>query len=189
MLTERLGSDGKARYPLYFYLCHSDSCNIFQYRSCWVGRWLTVCWVDLLPLFLIPGEFCHVGCRAGRNKVGRERVSGWQPIFGNTIPMLLWEELSSHVMAQEKLLPPFPRVLSSFLALFWFVLGGQSCPVVLQSTAGISTGRAESVHCDIIKVICAVMLTDLPKLELVFVVESKKKPREMVLQSFAGIPG
>lgn len=147
-----------------------------------------MCWVDLLPLFLLPGEFCHVGW-AGRNKVGRERVSGWQPIFGNTIPMLLWKELSSHMMAKEKLLPPLPRVLSSFLALFWFVLGGQSCPVVLQSTAGISTGRAESVHCDVTKVICAVMLTDLPKLELVFVVESKKKPREMVLQSFAGIPG
>lgn len=50
--------------------------------------------------------------------------------------------------------------------------------MVLQSTVGISPGRAESLHCDITKVICAVMLTDLPKLELVFVVESKKTKRD-----------
>lgn len=79
-----------------------------------------MCWVDL-PLFLIP-EFCHIGW-SGRKKVGRELVSGWQAIFGNTILMHLWEELSSHVMAKEKLLPPFPHVLSSFFCIVLVCFG------------------------------------------------------------------
>lgn len=120
ILTERSRSDGKARCLLCFYLCNTDSCNIFQYRSCWVGRWLTVCWVDL-SIFVIPGEFCHFGC-SGSNKVGREHVSGWQPKLGNTILMHLWEELSSLVVAKEKLLPHFPWFYHLFLhcsGAFW----------------------------------------------------------------------
>lgn len=103
----------------------------------------------------------------GETKVGRESVSGWQPKFGKTILMHFWEELSSLVVAKGKVLPPSPCVLSSFLVLFWFVWVRRA----VQSTAGISTGRAESLHCDITQVISAVMLTDLPKLELGFVVE------------------
>lgn len=134
----------------------------------WAGS-LTVCWVDI-PIFLIPGEFCHVGY-SGRNKVGRECVSGWQPKFRNSILMHFW------VVAKEKLLPPFPSVLSSFLALFLLVWVGRAVHWCSRAQLGLAQGELNP-YTDITKVIGAVMLTDLPKLELVFVVELKKKNRE-----------
>lgn len=145
-----------------------------------------MCWVDI-PIFLIPGEFCHVGY-SGRNKVGRECVSGWQPKFRNAILRHFWEELSSLVVAKEKLLPPSPSVLSSFLALFLLVWVGRAVYWCSRAQLGLAQGELKP-YTDITEVIGAVMLTALPKLELVFVVELNKKKREMVLQSFAGIPG
>ena len=95
-------------------------------------------WVDL-PIYLITEGCCHIDY-SERNKVGRECTSGLQPIFRITILMRLREELTSHVVAMEKLLPPVSPwfMVISFIVLFCFGRAELS-EMVLQSTIGIST--------------------------------------------------
>jgi len=77
-----------------------------------------------LPIHLVT-EGCRLTACSERNKVERECVSGLKSIFRINILMCIREELTSHVVAVEKLLPPPPHfsvVRDDFLhctVLFW----------------------------------------------------------------------